>query len=163
MGGEFQAPERLTFEHLVATPLRREHLEDDLAAVNSSHELIRQTRGGSWPEGELSREFDFLDLAWHEREFRDGDSFAYVVYTTNDEYVGCFYLYPAGTRTPLDQLEDGCEVDVSWWVSQDAYKRGEYEILYQAIIQWIQEFPFTVIYYSKHGYSWIINFATIQI
>src|SRR5580693_7440550 len=66
---DFKAPKKLTFEDLVARPLNKEDLEDDLKAVNSSVEVIRRTRGGSWPEGPLDKEFDFEYLAWHQREF----------------------------------------------------------------------------------------------
>ncbi|KAK6845320.1 hypothetical protein PG995_015430 [Apiospora arundinis] len=146
----FQPPSRLRHETLVATPLKREHVREDLTAVNSSRDLIRQTRGGSWPEEELTEEFNLLDLAWHEREFRDLDSFAYVVHETSATgaappvYVGCFYLYPMGSRTPLLNKDlVAYDVDASWWVSADAYERGHYERLYRGLVSWLETaFPF---------------------
>jgi hypothetical protein len=71
----------------------------------------------------VTEEYNFVDLVWHECEFREGDSFAYAVYDAADRYLGCCYLYPLGPRTPLtaDRLEH--DVDVSWWVTPDAYSR----------------------------------------
>lgn len=145
----FAAPTRLEHEGLVATPLKREHVLEDLAAVNASRDLIRRTRGGSWPDEELTEEFNFLDLAWHEREFRDGDSFAYVVHE-GDRYVGCFYLYPMGSRTKLTPQLAAHDVDASWWVSSDAFSRGHYRTLHRALLLWLeQSFPFQNPYLSN--------------
>jgi hypothetical protein len=72
----YEAPEELAYENILAKPLSRQDLVADMEAVNSSIDLIRRTRGGSWPSEPVSEEFDLLDLAWHEREFRDGNSFA---------------------------------------------------------------------------------------
>lgn len=145
----FTAPTRLEYEGLVATPLGREHVLEDLAAVNASRALIRRTRGGAWPEGELTEEFNFLDLAWHEREFRDGDSFAYAVHEQQQPsepalYVGCFYLYPMGSRTKLTTPQLAVhDVDTSWWVAVDAFERGHYQTLHRALLVWLaQSFPF---------------------
>ena len=146
----FKAPEELDFEDLTARPLIKDDLEDDLAAVNSSIDIIRKTRGGMWPEGPLDKEFDFEDLAWHQREFRDSSSFAYVVYNTSGMYIGCFYLYPLGTRTTLSKDLLKYDVDVSWWVSAEAYEKGNYKKLYTALGQWLaNEFPFQQVYYSN--------------
>lgn len=147
---DFTAPRELSFEDITARPLSRADIVDDLAGVNSSIEIIQQTRGGSWPTEQLSEDFDLLDLAWHEREFRDGTSFAYVVYNTDGEYVGCFYLYGIGLRTELTQELLDADVDASWWVTSAAYDKGYYDKLYQALQLWLGEsFPFTKVHYSN--------------
>lgn len=146
----FSAPKKLTFENLVAKPLSREDLKPDLEAVNDSRELIRKTRGISWPEGEISEDEDLLDLAWHEREFKHNDSFAYVVYDANGQYVGCFYLYPMGVRTELSEELKDYDVDASWWVTNKAHEEGEYEKLFKALKTWLDsEFPFVKPYFSN--------------
>ncbi len=71
----FSVPTELRYEDIIAKPLSRNDLAADIDGVNSSLDIIRKTRGGSWPTEPVSEEFDLLDLAWHEREFRDGDSF----------------------------------------------------------------------------------------
>jgi hypothetical protein len=146
----FEAPIELTFDGLIAKPLTRADLKDDLDAVNSSIEIIKKTRGGTWPEGQLSEEFDFLDLAWHEREFRDTSSFAYVVCDDSSKYIGCFYLYPMGHRTELSEELLKYDIDASWWVTSDAYAKGYYERLYYGLQSWLTTaFPFKKIYYSN--------------
>lgn len=146
----FEAPRSLLHEDLKAIPLSRDDLDADLAAVNSSIETIQKTRGGAWPQEELSKEFDFLDLAWHEREFRDRDSFAYVVYNADGEYIGCLYLYPMGNRTELSEELLEYDVDASWWVTAKAFDEGYYPKLYKGIQKWLTEdFPFAKVYYSN--------------
>jgi hypothetical protein len=145
----YQPPTLLEHEDITARPLTRNDLEDDLRAVNSSLEIIRNSRGGSWPSEEIEEDFDLLDLAWHEREFRDNLSFAYVVYK-GDKYIGCFYLYPMGTRVSLSDDNKECDIDASWWVTTEAHESGYYERLYGALKKWLgQDFPFNKPYFSN--------------
>lgn len=147
---DFKAPQELTFEDIIATPLKRADVDEDMAAVNSSLDIIRSTRGGSWPTQAVSREFNYLDLAWHEREFRDGNSFAYAVHNSADEYIGCFYLYGLGLRTPLDEQLLTFQVDASWWVTAGAYEQGYYPKLKAALDEWLpQNFGFNKVHYSN--------------
>ena len=145
----FKAPAELEYEDLRAKTLTRADLKADMEGVNSSLELIRNTSGGSWPSEQVTEDFDLLDLAWHEREFRDGNSYAYVVYSDKDEYIGCFYLYPMGVRTELTEELMKYDLDASWWVTAGAYEQGYYEKLYKAIQQWLSEFPVKNVYYSN--------------
>ncbi len=146
---DFQAQEELEYEDLRAKTLTRSDVKADMEAVNSSLEIIRKTRGGSWPSEPVTEEFNFLDMAWHEREFRDGDSFTYAVYGTSGTYIGCFYLYPMGLRTPLTEELLSYDVDASWWVTTDAYKQGYYQKLYKALQQWLSELSLENVYYSN--------------
>lgn len=143
-------PLELRYQDIIARPLTRKDLQEDMDAVNSSLELIRKTRGGSWPEEPVSEDFDLMDLAWHETEFREGNSYAYVVYDKADIYVGCFYLYGMGVRTELTPELTEYEVDASWWVSAAAYDKGYYTMLQAALDEWLRSsFKFTRIYYSN--------------
>src|SRR5687768_6455590 len=146
----FRAPERLAHDDLVATPLTREDLDDDVAGINSSVELIQRTRGGGWPTGPVTREDNYVDLVWHEREHREGTSFAYVVRDLEGAYLGCAYLYPMGLRTELAAELLDHDVDVSWWVTAQAHDRGCYEKLHGALVRWLaDDFPFARPYYSN--------------
>ena len=146
----FVAPTRLTDADLVARTLTRADLDDDVRGINASIALIGRTRGGGWPTEPVTEEFNFVDLVWHEQEFREGTSFAYAVYDTNGGYLGCCYLYPMGRRTELSEELLGHDVDVSWWVTPDAYERGHYEKLYRAVRRWVaEEFPFRAPYFSN--------------
>ena len=146
----FAAPTRLSYEDIVAAAITRADLHDDVRGINASIGLIQTTRGGGWPTEPVSEDFNFVDLVWHELEFREGSSLAYVVRDAAGDYLGCCYLYPMGRRTELSEQLLGYDVDVSWWVTPHAYERGYYQKLYRALRQWLdQEFPFRSPYYSN--------------
>jgi hypothetical protein len=132
-------PTELMYDDLRARAISRADLADDVRGINASIELIRRTRGGGWPSEPVSEEYNYVDLVWHEAEFRDGSSFTYAVYDSAGSYLGCCYLYPLGRRTPLTVDLLGYGVDVSWWVTPDAYQRGYYLKLYVALQHWVAE------------------------
>jgi hypothetical protein len=143
-------PAELAFEHIRARAITRADLDDDVRGINASIPLIQATRGGGWPTEPVSEEFNFVDLVWHELEFRDGTSFTYVVRDADGGYLGCCYLYPMGRRTPLTEELLGYDVDVSWWVTPSAYERGDYRALYRALRHWLaEELPFEAPFYSN--------------
>jgi hypothetical protein len=143
-------PTRLTYEDLVARAISRADLSEDVRGINASLEIIQRTRGGSWPTEEVSEEFNFVDLVWHECEFREGYSFAYAVYDVTGNYLGCCYLYPMGRRTPLTKELARFDVDVSWWVTPSAYKAGYYTSMYRALRHWLaEELPFKEPHFSN--------------
>jgi hypothetical protein len=145
------APTRLVYDELEAQAITRDHVDDDVAGINASLDLIRRTRGGRWPTEPVTAEGNFVDLVWHECEFRDGGSYTYAVYHAQHGYIGCCYLYPLGGRTPLTaELARDCDVDVSWWVTPPAYERGDYTTLHTALQHWLAEhFPLWRPYYSN--------------
>jgi hypothetical protein len=143
-------PARLTYEDVVATALGRADLADDVRGINASVALIQETRGGGWPTEPVREEDDLVDLIWHELEWRDGYSYSYAVYDDAGGYLGCAYLYPLGRRTPLSAELLDHDVDVSWWVTPDAYARGYYDTLYAALRHWLaNELPFWRPHYSN--------------
>lgn len=144
------APTYLEYSGLIARPLTRNDIDDDLVAVNENIEIIKRTRGGKWPTGQLTKEEDLLDLAWHEREFNDGNSFAYVVRDESQNYIGCFYLYGLGYRTLLTEGLIDFDVDASWWVTKSAYDKGMYSKLQEALNKWlVEDFGFKKPYFSN--------------
>ncbi len=146
----YVVPAELAFDDIRATAISREHLKEDVIGINESIELIQQTRGGAWPAEPVTEAGNFVDLVWHEAEFRDGDSFTYVVHSSSGEYLGCCYLYPMGRRTQLTETLLRYDVDVSWWVTPAAYEQGYYTKLHTALQHWLAEaFPFNAVYYSN--------------
>jgi len=142
--------EVLTYEDVVARAITRADLQEDVRGINASLEIIRRTRGGQWPTETVTEEGDFVDLVWHEAEFRSGGSFAFAVYDTNSRYLGCCYLDPMGRRTKLTEELLKHDVDVSWWVTSAAYEQGYYSKLYRALRHWLaDELPFEEPYYSN--------------
>ena len=146
----FAAPAKLVYDDLVATAITRDDLGDDVRGINASLALIQTTRGGGWPTEAVTEEQNYVDLVWHELEFREAASFTYVVRDAVGRYLGCCYLYPMGRRTVLTEALLGYDVDVSWWVIPDAYEHGYYAKLYVALRLWLaEEFPFWEAYYSN--------------
>ena len=144
------APTELAFGDIRAVALTRHHLHDDVRGINASLDLIRRTRGGSWPTEPVTEDFNYVDLVWHECEFREGDSFTYATYHSDGQYLGCCYLYPMGRRTPLTADLARYDVDVSWWVTPEAYQSGHYATVHQALRHWVATvFPFARPYYSN--------------
>lgn len=144
----FTPPATLTHPDFIARKLAARDVDLDYAAVMSSLEIIRKTRGGSWPTADLTHEDDWIDLAWHQREFENGSSFAYTVMNPEQtECLGCFYLYPPGFRM---EAPAGADVDVSFWVTQKAYDAGLYPVLHQALKDWLAaEWPFKQPFWSN--------------
>ena len=64
-------------EDLVARAITRADLGDDVRGINASIALIQRTRGGGWPTEPVTEELNFVDLVWHELEFREGASVTY--------------------------------------------------------------------------------------
>ncbi len=144
------APTELTYNGIRASAITRHHLSDDVRGINASLDLIRRTRGGSWPTEPVTEEFNYVDLVWHECEFREGESFTYAVYDADDQYLGCCYLYPLGRRTDLTEQLLRYDVDVSWWVTPDAYESGQYVAVYDALCHWMATaFPFWKPHFSN--------------
>lgn len=143
-------PTELAYDGIRAIALTRHQLRDDVHGINASLELIRRTRGGHWPTEPVSEDSNYVDLVWHEAEFRERDSFTYATYDTDGQYLGCCYLYPMGRRTSLTEILLRYDVDVSWWVTPDAYNRGYYAAVYNALQHWVATaLPFAQVYYSN--------------
>jgi hypothetical protein len=77
------------------------HLGDrDHAAVMASRDALLGLfgPGDPWPPVTLTRAEDEADLAWHEKEFRQGRSFAYSLLDPDlRTCLGCVYLYPTAS------------------------------------------------------------------
>lgn len=79
----------------------------DYAAVMESAADIRAANPDrTWPDG-LTAEENFLDLAWHQREFDCRRSFAWVIEDGEGAYLGCLYVYPS--------LKGEKAARVRWW------------------------------------------------
>lgn len=146
----FAAPTNLVYDDVSATAIARTDLDDDVRGINASLDLIPRTRGGGWPTEAVTAEGNYVDLVWHELEFREAKSFTYVLRRATGEYLGCAYLYPLGGRTELTEKRLTYDVDVSWWVTPGAYAQGYYDKAFIALRRWLAgEFPFWTPYFSN--------------
>jgi hypothetical protein len=110
-----QGPVPTGFEtdRLRVRPLTIHDVIKDYDAVMSSRaDLVGLFPGSDWPGDNLSLEQDLIDLAWHQKEFQIGSSYAYTVITPDETRVlGCIYLFP-----PADVVH---QADVTFWVRSD--------------------------------------------
>jgi RimJ/RimL family protein N-acetyltransferase len=144
----FNVPEKLETPKFIIRKLTFRDTDLDYKAVMSSIDIIRKTRGGSWPSPDLTYEDDQIDLGWHQREFENRTSFAYTVMSPDEkECLGCLYLYPPGHR---NESSKNADVDVSFWVTQKAYEEGLYKELFQALDSWLKStWPFKNVIYTN--------------
>jgi hypothetical protein len=109
----FWPPQRVELEcgsHL--RPVRADDLEIDYPAVMGSRERLWEKYGAAWgwPSATMTLEQDRDDLARHEREIADHESFNYVVLNPDEsELLGSIYIDPPDDPESHDAL-------VSWWV-----------------------------------------------
>ncbi len=102
-------------------------LERDFSAVMESAADIKAANPkSSWPEG-LTKEKNLIDLAWHQREFEALRSFAWVMESTEGEYVGCLYVYPSIAG------EKSAEV-VWWWRTGAVVSRQSFR---ERLLEWL--------------------------
>ena len=146
----FVPPRQLRYDDVVADAITRDDVAEDVRGINASLDLIRETRGGSWPTEAVTEDEIIVDEYWHECEFRDGKSFSFILRADGRGYIGCAYLYPMGVRQPLTADLAEHDVDLSWWVTPEAYDAGYYRKVHDALGHWATEaYPFERPHYSN--------------
>lgn len=146
----FVPPRLLWYDDVVASAITRDDVAEDVRGINASLDLIRETRGGAWPTEAVTEEEIIVDEYWHECEFRDGKSFTFILRVDGPGYIGCAYLYPMGVRQSLSTELAEHDVDVSWWVTPEAYAAGYYAKVHEALRQWTtHDYPFERPHYSN--------------
>lgn len=81
-----------TLRGFLLTPLTPNEVDEDFAAVTGSAAVLAGLFG-DWPAG-LTLTDNLHDLAWHDREFVQNRSFAWIVRSEAGLYLGCAYLFP---------------------------------------------------------------------
>jgi hypothetical protein len=146
----FMPPRQLRYDDVVAGAITRDDVAEDVRGINASLDLIRETRGGPWPTEAVTEDEIIVDEYWHECEFRDNKSFSFILRADGRGYIGCAYLYPMGVRQPLTPDLAEHDVDVSWWVTPEAYDAGYYAKVHAALRRWsTEDYPFERPHYSN--------------
>lgn len=102
----------LGFEHegIVVEPLSITHVIIDFEAVYASKQRLyeKYRTSSEWPLN-ITLHDNLVDLGWHEKEFRDGASFAYTITNcSRSTCYGCIYIIPTVTGPTL-----------SFWIRSD--------------------------------------------
>ena len=143
---DFTPPARLVCRDFHLRWLTIHDLIKDYDAVMSSTARLQGVFYQSdWPEG-LSLEQNLIDLAWHQKEYQRGSSYAYTVMAPDESIcLGCVYLYPASNPD--------YDAEVLLWV-RSSHARLD-SPLYQAVRHWVEEhWPFTRVAYPSRSISW---------
>jgi len=142
-------PPTLVKKDYIAKQMTVADTRADYDAVMSSIDIIHKTRGGTWPNSDLTYEDDLADLGWHQREHDFRTNFCYVVYSPDEkEYIGSIYFYAPGEPMPNAKSVEGVDVNISWWITQKKYDEGLYDQLSRDIKQWVETaWPFNKVCY----------------
>lgn len=116
-------------------------LDEDYAAVMSSTSVLQGLFGPVWPAG-LSREEDEIDLHWHHREFTARRSYAWVVRTNADGYVGCAYLFPDISKTGA--------AEAAYWMIDTPERMARLNAFGPKYLDWLASF-------LPNGYALTVN------
>lgn len=103
--------------------------------------------GATWPDG-LTLEENLIDLAWHQREFTVGHSFAYTVMNDDESRcLGCGYINPA------DQPEawPGYDAVAFYWARDLALDASLGEV-FRALVA---RFPFAKVAFPGRDQPWV--------
>ena len=148
---DFEHPARLdlpTGHHL--RPIRESDIGIDYPAVMGSRERLWTIFGEvwGWPPATMTFEQDQRDLARHEREQNAHESFNYAVLDEAEtQLFGCVYLDPPARV--------GADVDISWWVVDDAVGGPLETCLLAMIPEWIETaWPFVSPRFVGRDLTW---------
>ncbi|HEV7565281.1 MAG TPA: GNAT family N-acetyltransferase [Microbacteriaceae bacterium] len=115
-------------------PIRADDVDIDMLAVMGSRERLWSIYGPSWgwPPADMTREQDYEDLAHHELEIENNESFNYALLSADESALfGCIYIDPS-TDAAID-------AEVSWWVVDDLVGTGIEAELAAFVPRWLRE------------------------
>lgn len=143
-------PVRLDVGSCHLRPISEADIDLDYPAVMGSQARLFTIFGPAWgwPPADMTREQDRADLARHEREIREHESFNYVVLDADETAVlGCVYIDPA--------VKQGADADVCWWVVDELVGSAIESALATAVPAWLAlEWPFQRVRYPGRDLSW---------
>lgn len=152
----FKIPERLETDKFRLRMLTINDVNKDYDAVMSSIEHLKGVFGpvdivgdlGDWPENNLTKEQDLIDLGWHQREFQDRTSFTFTVVNLDEsQCLGCVYILPS-ENSNYDAM-------VIMWVRESEVKNDLDNVLFTTVKNWIKkEWPFKNVAYPGREIAW---------
>jgi hypothetical protein len=120
-------------------PIRADDVAIDYPAVMGSQARLWSIYGEAWgwPPTTMTYEQDRDDLARHEREIEDHESFNYALLDEGETaLLGCVYIDPPEEGDDFDAL-------VSWWVVDDCVGTDVERALDELVPRWLeQDWPF---------------------
>lgn len=127
-------------------PIRADDVDIDYPAVMGSRERLWAKYGEAWgwPEADLSREWDRIDLARHEAEIAAHETFNYAVLDEPESaLLGCVYIDPPEPDAPPQT-----DAVVSWWVVDEMVGTALDRALRDLVPRWLADaWGFTNVHY----------------
>ncbi len=122
-------PRTFPLSDFTLTPLTMNEVHEDFDAVMKAAHLVSEVFG-DWPVG-LTIEENQIDLAWHDREFTERRSFAWIIRNAEGLYLGCFYIYPAmGSRG---------SAEATLWIGDVPERKQIAEDARAALLTWLDK------------------------
>ena len=118
-------------------PIREGDADIDYPAVMGSRERLWAKYGEAWgwPAPTLSYEADKVDLARHEAEIANHETFNYAVLNEQEAALfGCVYIDPPDAQGP-----PGTDAVASWWVVDAAAGTELERALDEFIPSWLDD------------------------
>ncbi|MDU8941970.1 hypothetical protein [Ovoidimarina sediminis] len=86
-------PRIATLDEFRLAPLGPDCVQEDFYVVVASEAVLVGVFEDDWPLG-LTLRKNRGDLERHDREFREGTAFSWVIRNESGRYLGCAYVYP---------------------------------------------------------------------
>lgn len=146
---DFAVPERLECGTYHLRMLSIDDVEKDFEAVEASAERLKGLLDpeSPWPDG-LTLKEDLIDLAWHQREFTLGRSFAYTVMSSDESRcLGCVYIFPSSVPA--------YDAAVFYWVRSGENVSERDRDLGTRLRDWLQSaWPFKRVAFPGRDIEW---------
>ena len=154
---DFVVPARHEVDGFVLRPFTPDLAELDYAAVMGSREHILGVFGpdDDWPRADLTLEDNRRAAEGHAKEFEQRVAFTYDVMNAEEtEVIGCVYLIPIHA--------DGFDVQVFFWVTEQANREGLDETMDTVLKAWLAEsWPFEGVVFPGRDMDWK-SYETVQ-
>lgn len=112
------APDDLQTSEFLLRPIRETDAELDYDALMESREFLRVWEQSTWPADDFTLEANREDLARHERQHAEGESFTYTVLNLDEtQCLGCVYIFP--TSAPMYSRAQISALDGSEWAAYE--------------------------------------------
>jgi hypothetical protein len=128
LDGNTQAPQELTSEAFVATPLTSDLIAVDYDAYTASPDVIRVHSDGRWPVDGFTLDDNRALVAIHQADHQANRAFTYLLMDpTRTQSLGCLYLNPlhdylvrVGAASETLQQFPPESAMVTFWLRQDS-------------------------------------------
>ncbi|TDR72017.1 hypothetical protein [Paludibacterium purpuratum] len=151
----FVPPRTVSLANLDLVVLSPEWAQQDFAALERCADTIRHVFGpdNHWPDADISYEENLADLLRHEREFNEGEAFAYAM-LQGERYLGCLHIKPIKSRIDNDARRRLFQAQAFFWLANDEAQPDPGSVL-ATLRDWLNaEWPFEAVAWPGRVQGW---------